>query len=67
MVTTSSKDTRDTMEDTLACLEGQSTNLSHGPAGSRESGSLCTRFHDDLRLEVQMHTNPTLVSVLVVI
>lgn len=58
--------TRHTMQDALPGLDGQSTNLSHSPSGSGEGRSLSTRFHDDLRLEIQMHTNPTLVSVLVV-
>ena len=66
VVATSSKNASDTVEDALACLERQSTNLGHGPASGREGGSLCTRFRDDLGLEVQMHANPALFSVLVV-
>ena len=36
IVATSSEDPRDAVEDTLPCLEGQSTDLGHGPAGSGE-------------------------------
>ena len=66
VIATSSKNATNAVEDALPCLEGQSTNLSHGPAGGREGRSLCTRFRNDLRLEVQMYANPTLFSVLVV-
>lgn len=58
--------TRNTLKDALPSLNGQRTNLSHSPSGTGEGRSLCARFHDDLWLEVEMHTNPTLVSVLVV-